>query len=130
MKGNATGEFEVTLLPLQDDRAIPLFGRMTIDKVFKGDLSGTSQGQMISTGTAVANSAGYVAIERVEGLLDGRRGTFVLQHNAIMDKGVGTLNIVVVPDSGTDELVGLTGKLIITRADGKHSYDLEYELPE
>ena len=125
----AKGEFEVTLLPQQDDRAIPLFGRMTIDKVFKGDLSGTSSGQMLSTGTTVANSAGYVAIERVEGLLHGRRGTFALQHNAIMDKGAGSLHIMVVPDSGTDELQGLTGKLVINRTDGKHSYELEYELP-
>ncbi|MCW3122369.1 MAG: hypothetical protein JWQ38_1861 [Flavipsychrobacter sp.] len=125
----AKGEFEVKLLPQTDERAIPLFGRMTIDKVFRGDLEGTSQGQMISTGTTVSNSAGYVAIERVEGRLNGKKGAFALQHNAIMNKGEGSLNVIVVPDSGTDELTGLTGKLNIIRKDGKHFYEFDYELP-
>ncbi|MBA3829009.1 MAG: DUF3224 domain-containing protein [Taibaiella sp.] len=130
MSTHATGEFTVKILPQTDERTIPLFGRMTIDKEFNGDLTGTSQGQMLSTGTAVTNSAGYVAIERVEGVLHGRRGSFVLQHSATMNKGEGTLNIQVVPDSGTDELTGISGKLIIIRAEGKHRYDLEYDLPD
>ena len=125
----AKGEFDVKIIPQQDERAIPLFGRMTLDKEFRGDIVATSQGQMLSSGTAIPNSAGYVAIERVEGTLHGKQGTFVLQHNAIMDKGEGTLNIVVVPDSGTGELVGLTGKLNIIRKDKKHFYEFEYMLP-
>ncbi len=126
----AKGEFIVRLKPLADDREIPLFGRMSIDKEFTGDLVGTSMGQMLSAGTAVPNSAGYVAIEKVDGTLNGRRGTFVLQHNATMDKGVGTLNIIVVPDSGTAKLTGLKGNLNIIRKDGKHFYEFDYELPE
>ena len=130
MTGNAKGEFDVKLIPQTDERVIPLFGRMTIDKAFRGDLTGSSQGQMLSAGTAIKNSAGYVAIEKVEGVLQGKRGTFVLEHNATMDKGQGMLNILVVPDSGTDELLGLTGKLNIIIEGGKHFYDFVYELPE
>ena len=118
------------LVPQIDERAIPLFGRMTIDKEFHGDLVATSLGQMLSSGTTIANSAGYVALERVEGTLHGKQGAFVLQHNATMNRGEGTLNINVVPDSGTDQLNGLTGALTIIRKDGKHFYEFEYELAE
>ncbi len=85
---------------------------MTIDKEFKqAILFGTSQGEMLSTGTVVPNSAGYVAIEKVTGTLQGRKGSFVLQHHAIMNKGEPSLSITVVPDSGTDELISISGKL-------------------
>lgn len=127
---HAKGEFEVKLVPITDDRTIPLTGRMTIDKEFHGDLEGSSEGQMLSAGTAVSNSAGYVAIERVEGSLNNKKGSFFLQHNAIMDKGKGTLNIIIIPDSGTDELKGITGKLSIEIVNKRHFYDLEYSLPE
>jgi hypothetical protein len=125
----AKGEFEVKIVPQKEERVIPLFGRMTIDKTFSGDLVGKSQGQMLSSGTTVKNSAGYVAIELVEGTLHGKNGSFVLEHNAIMNKGEGTLNIIVVPDSGTGELTGLSGKLNIIITGGKHFYEFEYELP-
>ena len=107
-----------------------MLSRMTIDKTFHGDLEATSQGQMLAASTSIPHSAGYVAIERVEGTLHGKRGSFVLQHSATMNKGEPTLLIHVVPDSGTDELTGLSGKLNIIMADGKHSYELEYKLPE
>jgi hypothetical protein len=129
MTFHANGEFDVKIVPQKEERIIPLFGRMTIDKTFRGDLVGTSQGQMLSAGTAVKNSAGYVAIELVEGTLHGRNGSFVLEHNAIMNKGEGALNIIVVPDSGTGELAGLTGKLNIIIIEGKHFYEFEYNLP-
>jgi hypothetical protein len=130
MQNIAEGEFNVKLLPQTEERVIPLFGRMTIDKVFHGELSGTSQGQMLSAGTSVPNSAGYVAIEKVTGTLHGKRGSFVLQHNATMNRGEGNLNILVVPDSGTEELTGLSGNLEIIRKEGKHFYRFEYKLPD
>jgi hypothetical protein len=129
MNKHAEGEFNVKLVPQKDERVIPLFGRMTIDKEFHGDLSGSSQGQMLSAGTAIANSAGYVAIEKVTGTLQGKSGSFVLQHHATMNKGEASLSIIVVPDSGTEELTGITGKLDIIRKDGKHFYVFEYTVP-
>jgi len=129
MSNKATGAFEVKIVP-QEDRAIQMLSRMTIDKTFHGDLEATSQGQMLAASTAIPHSAGYVAIERVEGTLHGKRGSFVLQHSATMNKGEPTLLIHVVPDSGTGELTGLSGKLNIIMTDGKHSYELEYKLPE
>ena len=103
--------------------------RRTLDKRFHGDLDAGSRGEMLSAGTAVKGSAGYVAMERVTGTLHGRSGTFVLQHTATMDRGAPSLSITVVPDSGTGELAGLTGHMNIRIEGGQHSYDFEYELP-
>ena len=127
----ANGTFEVNLTPQADDGAEgTTLGRLTIDKQFHGDLEATSKGQMLTAGTAVAGSAGYVAVEQVSGTLHGRSGTFVLQHNATMTRGAPQLAITVVPDSGTDQLVGITGTMTIEIADGKHSYRFEYTLAE
>lgn len=130
---HATGDFTVKLSPDGgvDKAEGASLGRMTIDKQFHGDLEGTSKGTMLTAMTDVKGSAGYVAIERVSGTLRGRSGSFVLQHNGTMSAAGQMLSIVVVPDSGTGRLVGLAGKLtIIIAADGKHSYDFEYTLPE
>jgi hypothetical protein len=126
----ATGTFEVKLTPLANDEHPEgaALGRMAIDKQFLGDLTGTSKGEMLTSGSSVKTSAGYVAIERVVGTLHGRRGTFVLQHNGIMTRGDGKLTITVVPDSGTGDLTGLAGTMTIEIAGGKHSYVLEYSL--
>jgi hypothetical protein len=99
---------------------------MSIDKQFHGDLEATSKGEMLAAGTAVKGSAGYVAIERVTGTLHGRTGSFVLQHSATMTRNTPELSIAVVPDSGSGELVGLAGKMMITITNGKHFYEFEY----
>ena len=132
MATRASGAFEVTLTPrAMDDQAEggPL-GRMGIDKRFHGELEATSQGEMLTAFTGVKGSAGYVAIERVTGTLHGRGGSFILQHNGIMDRGAPRLTIAVVPDSGTDGLAGLAGTMTIDIDDGKHSYGFEYTIGE
>lgn len=124
------GPFDVKITPQSmDDKseAAPL-GRLSIDKQYHGDLEATAIGEMLTAGSAAKGSAGYVAIERVRGKLNGRSGTFVLQHNAIMNRGTPQLNIVVVPDSGTGQLVGIAGKMNINIVDGKHFYEFEYTL--
>jgi hypothetical protein len=125
---HATGSFTVKLQPQKDEPADPKLARLTIDKQFVGDLEGTSSGQMLSAGTDVKGSAGYVAIEKVTGKLNGRSGSFILQHTATMDRGKPSLSITVVPDSGTGELTGLSGTLHIIIADGKHSYEFDYTI--
>jgi Protein of unknown function (DUF3224) len=132
---HATGSFEVKVVPA-DASAIAKeaeLGTMTIDKVFSGDLVGTSKGQMLTGATAGSGSMSYVALERVTGKLAGRSGVFLLSHTASMLKGdpkSAVLSITVVPSSGTDELTGLTGKMHITIDDaGHHTYDFEYSLP-
>jgi len=102
--------------------------RMALDKQFHGDLEGTSKGIMLSAGTSVKGSAGYVAIERVNGSLGGRQGSFVLQHSGTMNRGAPQLTISVVPDSGTGQLTGLAGTMSIMIADGRHSYAFDYTL--
>jgi hypothetical protein len=130
MPSHATGSFNVNLVPqsLANADAGPLMGRLSINKTFHGDLQGTSMGEMLSAGTAVKGSAGYVAMERVTGTLNGKSGSFVLQHSGTMNRGAPQLAVSVVPDSGTGELVGLTGTLSIQIADGKHSYAMDYEI--
>jgi hypothetical protein len=129
---HASGTFEVKLTPqpAEDQVGDPTVGRLALDKQFHGDLDGTSKGQMLAVGTEVKGSAGYVAMERVNGTLHGRQGTFALQHSGTMTRGAPQLNVTVVPDSGTGQLVGLAGTMEIKIADGKHSYDLEYTLPD
>ena len=126
----ANGTFNVKLEPQEMPAEQPLLGRLTIDKTFQGDLSGISQGQMLSARTGVNNSAGYVAIELVKGSLHGREGSFVLQHSSSMNRGTPQQGIMVVPDSGTDQLEGLTGSMTIINAAGSHSYVFEYALPK
>ena len=130
MSMHARGGFEVKLnpLPAYNTSADAKLGRMSIDKQFHGGLEGTSQGEMLSAMTDIKGSAGYVAIERVNGTLNGRRGSFVLQHNATMNRGEPFLNIIVVPDSGSGELAGLTGSMKIIIAEGRHSYQFDYAL--
>ena len=126
----ATGTFDVKITPQATDtptEGSPL-GRMSIDKQFHGDLEGTSKGEMLTAGTAIKNSAVYVAVERVTGTLHGKTGTFALHHTGIMNRGDQSLTITVVPDSGTGELTGITGTLSIEIANGKHSYVFDYAL--
>lgn len=130
VKHTASGTFEVKLAPQKDEGGDPGLGRMTIDKTLAGDLTGTSVGQMLSAMGSVQGSAGYVAIERVTGQIGERKGTFVLQHNATMNRGVPALNIIVIPDSGTDDFTGITGNFTIKIEGGKHYYTFEYTLPE
>ena len=128
-----TGKFDVKLQPLQPysqgDNGIN-FGRMSINKNFDGELSAVSKGEMVSAMTPVKGSAGYVAVEQVIGTLSGKKGSFVLQHFGAIDKGKNYLNIEVVPDSGTDELKGISGKMNIRIKEGEHFYDFEYQITE
>jgi Protein of unknown function (DUF3224) len=126
----AKGEFVVKLLPLGTE-GLPddaKFGRMSISKSISGDLVATTVGQMLSAMTETKGSAGYVAIEKVDGALHGKRGSFALQHHGIMNKGNSSLSVTVVPDSGTGELAGLAGEFNIIIADGKHGYEFKYTL--
>jgi hypothetical protein len=126
----ASGTFEVRLVPQDDKTENATLGRMTIEKLFHGDLEGVSRGQMLTALTSVEGSAGYVAIERVNGSLDGRMGSFTLQHSSVMRRGEPQQNIIVVPDSGTGRLAEISGRMTIKIVDGKHSYDFEYTIDE
>jgi hypothetical protein len=132
MATHAQGVFDVKVFPQVRDEKVgdPTVGRMSIDKQFHGDLEATSKGEMLAVMTDVNGSAGYVAMERVNGTLAGHRGTFALQHTGTMTRGEPQLSVTVVPDSGTGELTGLTGKMTIDVVDGKHSYGFDYSLPD
>ena len=128
----ASGPFDVKVVPAAQEKFPEgsSTGRFSLDKQYHGDLEAVARGEMLTAGTTVEGSGTYVAIERVEGTLAGRKGTFMLQHLGTMGHGTQKLEIAVVADSGTGELAGITGKLDIQIAPGgKHSYVLEYTLP-
>jgi hypothetical protein len=127
-----TGTFDVTLNPetLSDTAAQSGLGRLSLDKRYHGALDASAQGEMLSVRASVAGSAGYVALERVEGSLDGRHGSFYLQHSGTMTRGAPALSVTVVPDTGTEQLQGLSGSLAIRIEGGQHYYDFTYEIAE
>jgi hypothetical protein len=128
----AKGSFEVDVRrepPFDTVDGVAL-GRASVDKRFAGALQGTGKVQMLSAGTPTQGSAAYVAIERIDGTLDGKRGTFVMTHTGVMNRGVPSLTITIVPDSGTGELRGLAGTMSIQILEGRHFYEMEYTLPE
>jgi len=128
---HAAGPFDVTVTPqgqpgVQDGVTT---GRMAIDKRYHGELEGSGVGEMLSAMTATEGSAGYVAIERVTGTLQGKSGSFVVQHSGTMARGAQALSINVVPDSGTGELAGIAGTMRIRIEESKHYYEFDYILP-
>jgi hypothetical protein len=131
-QSRASGTFDVKIAaqPADDHSDGGALGRMTIDKTYHGDLEGTAVGQMLTGMSPTEKTSGvYVAVERVTATLAGCKGTFVLHHTGVMDRGAQSLKITVVPDSGTDQLSGLTGTLAIDIRDGKHFYTFDYALP-
>lgn len=126
---HARGTFDVTITPIPPaaEARPDAPGRMTLSKVFHGDVEGTAEGEMLAT--LVGQSGAYVALERVHGMVGDRAGSFALVHRGVMDAGVQDLSITVVPGSGTGELAGIAGTFHLTIEGGEHRYDLEYSLP-
>ncbi|WP_132145241.1 DUF3224 domain-containing protein [Luteibacter rhizovicinus] len=129
---HATGTFEVKVAPQTADNAPAKasgLGRLSLDKQFHGELEGIGQGEMLAAGGG--QSGAYVALEKVTGTLKGHKGSFILVHRSLMENGAPKeWTVVVVPDSGTEGLAGLSGSMKITITGGKHFYDLSYTLPE
>lgn len=127
---NISGKFDIKMNPLEsyakskDDIQL---GRMSIDKTFHGQLNATSQGEMLNAVSPIKGSAGYVALELVTGELEGKAGSFALQHFGTMGNGQQNLILEVVPGTGVGELKGLSGKMTIDMQDGQHLYSFEYE---
>lgn len=128
----AKGIFEVTITPQphQENVGDPAVSRMAIAKVFTGEMNGAGDGQMLAYRSSVTGSAGYVAMEKVQGTLNGLQGSFIMQHNGIMNRGEQQLSIKIVPDSGTDQLSGIAGEMLLNIEQGKHYYEFRYTLPE
>lgn len=124
----AHGRFDVQVTPIPmagTDR----FARYLLDKKLFGDLEAESQGEMMGAGTDVKGSAGAVAFEKVTGTLHGKRGSFILQHRSTMRRNADyRMDITVVPDSGTDELEGITGVFQIILEGKDHAYQFDYTL--
>ena len=125
---HAAGEFEVKMKPVSaTDEPVM---RMSLDKKFHGDLVAESVGQMMAGGNEANSARVYVALETVTGSLENKTGSFVLAHRGTMTKDAQALSVIIVPDTGTDQLAGITGEMGIDIRDGKHFYTLDYTLPE
>lgn len=127
MAYRAKGEFTVSLKPVSVEGETP--ARFSIDKIFSGDLTGNSEGQMMAGGVEENGARVYVALETVTGALQGRKGGFILAHRGTMAKDGQSLSVIIVPDSGMGELAGISGELEIKIEDGRHLYVLDYDLP-
>ncbi len=132
MTRHAAGTFEVKVQPLPEDEKVAglKVARFAFDKQWKGGLEGTSRGEMMATNSGDKGSGGYVAVEQITGTLDGRAGSFAVAHKGTMEGGAFDLLVEIVPGSGTGRLAGLSGRIRITIAEGKHSYDVDYALPD
>ena len=132
MTNKASGTFDVKVTPVKDDEtsAVEGIGRLSLNKTWAGDLVGTSKGQMLGSSDASQTTGGYVAMEIFTGTLNGKKGSFGLQHIGTMGNGKFSINVEVIPGSGTGELKGIAGKLKIIIAGGKHSYEFAYTLPK
>ena len=129
MPHHAHGTFTVDIKPLTPPPAEGL-SRLSINKRLTGDLDGLTKGEMYSGGDPNLGAAGYVAIEVFSGLLAGKSGTFALQHSATIDQNGQKMSVIVVPGSGTGALKSIAGTFTIKIANGQHSYDLLYTLPD
>lgn len=131
MTQHASGTFDITMTPASPPKheGRTATGRMLLDKQYSGDLVATGKGQMLTAVTDTQGAAAYVAIERVKGTLNGKKGSFVIQHAGTMRGGAQHLSISVVPDSGTEELTGITGTLALKMVERSHTYAFDYVLP-
>jgi len=132
MSQKAQGAFRVKSLPLSADEATngTSIGRFSLDKQYEGGLVAASTGEMLGAGNPTTGTAGYVAMEQVTGRLNGVNGSFALQHFGSMEAGNFDLNVRIVPGSGTEGLAGIAGAMTILIDAGKHTYTLDYTLPE
>ena len=132
MSTRISGSFSVTMTPAATPQRSgrTALARMLLEKVYTGELAATASGEMLSAVTDTKGAAAYVAIEAITGVLQGRQGSFVVQHTGTMADGKQELAIAIVPHSGTGQLTGIRGTMAIRIEAGQHVYDLDYSLPD
>jgi hypothetical protein len=130
MTNQATGAFTIDDWedePFGEQDGVKL-SRVRVTKTFAGEIAGSSTAALVMAG-AQEGSAAYVGLEQVVGSVHDHSGSFVLQHSATMTKDAQSLSLTVVPDSGTGELLGVSGQgRIEIDAEGGHTLILDYEL--
>jgi hypothetical protein len=128
---HATGSFDVKISPPSPADPASGASRFSGEKQYHGDLEAGGRADMLASGDPKTGNAGIVGIEKVSGKLNGRTGSFVLQHSGRMTGGAQEYSVTVVPGSGTDELSGIAGNMKIRiEPGGKHFYDFDYTLPK
>ena len=128
---HAAGAFDVKMSPASapQHEGRTATGRMLLEKQYSGELQASGKGEMLTAMTDTKGSAAYVAIERITGTLNGKAGSFVVQHAGTMRGGDSQLAVTIVPDSGSGELSGISGRMSLKQVDRKHRYEIDYVLP-
>jgi hypothetical protein len=124
------GQLTVKGSPLENDTILTEIGgmRMSFHKTFTGPLEAKSVVSMMGMMNQEKMAGAYVALEKLEGSIDGKKGTFCLYHSSSTHGGKNLQSIQVVPESGTQELTGIRGSMEIDIHNGEHSYRFRYEL--
>jgi hypothetical protein len=124
------GTFEITLefSPPHDESHGVSLARAAGEKTFSGGLTASSRVEMLSARRTEPSSAAYVALEKVSGKVQGREGSFVLLHQGLMNPSGQSLQVMVMPGSGTASLEGISGTMDIRIEEGRHFYVFQYEL--
>jgi hypothetical protein len=105
----------------------PRLTRARVTKRYRGGpLEGTSVAELLTA--QGPGGDGYLASERFEGTLDGRAGTFVMQHGGIAVGDERRPFGSIVPGSGTGELAGLRGTVAFAHDEQGARVELTYEL--
>jgi Protein of unknown function (DUF3224) len=128
MHGQGTFEVVMSGEPAYGSDDGVILARMRLEKTFAGPLTATSVGHMLAANTPVKDSAGYVALERIIGTLEGKQGSFVVVHQGLLNRGAASLSVLVVPDSGSGALRGISGRMTLKNDAGKHTYNFDFEL--
>jgi hypothetical protein len=131
MKKRATAMFAIKgwdEKPYNEAAGQPKLTRASVTKTFTGDLEGESQLEYLMMYRA-DGTASFVGLERVQGRLGGRSGSFVLQRTGVFDGTLAKESYTVVAGSGTEELAGLRGKGSSAAGHAKENQmTLEYEV--
>ncbi len=129
----ASGQFQMdswdeqTYQELQDGAKLT---RVSAKQTFSGDLEGAGAVEWLMA-YRPDGSARYVGLQRVEGRLAGRSGSFVAETIGDFSEGVASWTLKVVPGSGTGDLAGLEGDGDFEAPHGhRASFRMEYRLPE
>jgi hypothetical protein len=128
---NATGSFELSSWNEEtyDDDQANKMTLATVEQKFSGDIEGDGAVRWLMAYRA-DGTARFVGMQKVDGSLAGRRGSFVLETAGDFDGQMARWSVTVIAGSGTDELTGLTGAGNFGAEHGPEAtYQIDYQLP-
>ena len=131
MKRSANARFAIKSWdekPYSEGQGEPRLTRATVTKSYTGDIDGQAQVEYLMMYRS-DGSAAFVGLERFDGRIGDKTGTFVLQRTGVFEDGLAKESYSVIPGSGTAELQGLVGEGRSAVGHGmEHPFTLSYAL--